>query len=262
MMDIKNLFDLTGKSALIAGATGALGSASAAALAAAGAHVTLAGGNAEKLKAIAEALTADGASVSTIAERPSSEETCERIVDAACADGRGLDIVISASGTAAVAPALEMPVETWDEVMDANVRQTWLLCRAAGRVMVDQDRGGAIVNVSSVRARFATPKGTSAYGPSKSAIDMITRSLATEWGQYNIRVNAIAPTVFRSELTSWLFEDTEEGRFARKNVLARIPLGRLAEADDFAGVIVFLTSQASAIITGEIINVDGGFSAN
>lgn len=255
------LFDLTGKSALISGATGALGSAAAQALAEAGAFVTLSGGNAEKLEAVAADLRAAGASVGTFQGRPQDEETCGAMVATAAA-GRGLDILIAASGTAAVQPALEMAPDTWDRVMDANVRQTWLLARAAGRVMVEQGRGGSIILVSSVRARFATSAGTSAYGPSKSAVDMITRSLATEWGPHGIRVNAIAPTVFRSELTGWLFEDDERGTEARKGVLSRIPLGRLAEPDDFAGVLIFLASSASSIMTGQILNVDGGFSAN
>ena len=259
-MDIAKLFDISGKSALITGATGALGSAAARALAGAGAHVTLAAGNAEKLAAVAQSLPKD--QVSTIVERPSDEAAAQRIVDAAIADGRGLDIVVPASGTAAVTPTVDMPVETWDTVMDANVRQVWLLCRAAGRVMIEQGRGGTMVPISSVRARFATPARTSAYGTSKAAIDMLTKSFAVEWGQHNIRVNAIAPTVFRSALTGWLFEDNERANNARAGVLARIPLGRLAEPDDFAGVLVFLSSEASSIITGEIINVDGGFSAN
>lgn len=261
-MDMNKIFDLSGRSALITGATGSLGSSAAKALAAAGAHVTIAGGNSEKLNEIAREIEAMGARVSTITERPSDEQTAERIIAAAAEGDRGLDILVSASGTAAVAPAVDMPVDTWDRVMDANVRQTWLLCRAAGKLMIEQGRGGSIITVSSVRARFATAAGTSAYGPSKSAVDMLTRSFATEWGPHNIRVNAIAPTVFRSELTSWLFEDNERANNARENVLSRIPLGRLAEPEDFGGIIIFLASDASSIITGEIINADGGFSAN
>lgn len=257
-----SLFDLSGKSALISGATGALGAAAARALAGAGAHVTLAGGNTAKLESVAEGLRGKGASVSTVSGRPSDEASCDALVAAASAEARGLDILVPASGTAAVKPALEMSLETWDSVMDANVRQTWLLARAAGKLMVPQGRGGTIIPISSVRARFATAAGTSAYGPSKSAVDMITRSLATEWGPHDIRVNAIAPTVFRSELTGWLFEDDERATEARKGVLSRIPLGRLAEPDDFAGVLIFLASAASSIMTGQILNVDGGFSAN
>ena len=259
-MDIAKLFDLTGKSALITGATGALGSAAARALSAAGAHVTLAGGKADKLAELAATLPKGRAT--TIAERPVDEDAADRIIAAATAEGRGLDIVVPASGTAAVMPATEMPLDTWDKVMDANVRQVWMLCRAAGRVMIAQGRGGTMIPISSVRARFATSAGTSAYGTSKASVDMLTKSFAVEWGQHNIRVNAIAPTVFRSELTGWLFEDNDRANTARAGVLARIPLGRLAEPDDFAGVLVFLASEASSIITGEIINVDGGFSAN
>ncbi len=259
-MTVAKLFDLSGKSALITGATGALGSAAARALVSAGAHVTLASGNADKLATIAESLPTD--QVTTIAERPVDQAAAQRIVDAAAATNRGIDIVVPASGTAVVAPATEMPLETWDKVMDANVRQVWLLCRTAARLMIEQGRGGTMVPISSVRAKLATLAGTSAYGTSKSAIDMLTKSFAVEWGQHNIRVNAIAPTLFRSELTSWLFEDNERANTARAGVLARIPLGRLAEPDDFAGVLVFLASEASSIITGEIINVDGGFSAN
>ena len=259
-MDITKLFDISGKSALVTGATGALGSAAARALAGAGAHVTLAGGNGDKLAAVARSLPTG--QVTTIAERPVDEAAAQRIVDTAAAGGRGIDIVVPASGTAAVAPATDMSLETWDKVMDANVRQVWLLCRAAARVMIEQERGGTMVPISSVRAKFATAAGTSAYGTSKAAIDMLTKSFAVEWGIHNIRVNAIAPTVFRSELTGWLFEDNERANSARAGVLARIPLGRLAEPDDFAGVLVFLASEASSIITGEIINVDGGFSAN
>ena len=259
---IAELFDLTGKSALVSGATGALGGAAAKALSGAGAFVTLAGGNSGKLSRAAAELEDGSAGAATVIARPDSEESCDAMVAAAAADGRGLDVLVTASGTAAVQSALEMSPQTWEMVMDANVRQTWLLARAAGRWMVEQGRGGSIIAVSSVRARFATAAGTSAYGPSKSAVDMIVRSLATEWGAHGIRVNAIAPTVFRSELTGWLFQDDERGTEARNSVLSRVPIGRLAEPGDFAGVLVFLSSQASSLMTGQILCVDGGFSAN
>ncbi len=262
MRDIAKLFDLTGRSALVTGATGALGAAAAHAMAGAGAQVAIAGANAGKLDALAETMTQGGTRVATIYERPGDDAAANRIASAAAEFGNGIDIVIAASGVSVVKPILDMSVETWDEVMDANVRQTWLLCRAVGRVMTRQQRGGAVVLVSSVRSRFAGAAGTSAYGTSKAAVDMLTRSLATEWGAHNIRVNAIAPTVFRSELTAWMFDDSSRAEQARAKNLARIPLGRLAEPDDFAGALVFLAADASALITGQIINVDGGFSAN
>ncbi|MDB9844012.1 SDR family oxidoreductase [Porticoccaceae bacterium] len=254
------LFNLKGKSALVVGATGALGEAAARALAGAGARVTLAGGNAPALSALAEELTEVGAEVSAFEGRPIDEATADQIIAAAAKHGDGLDILIAASGTSSIKPIVEMEPDTWDQVMDANVRQTWLLCRSASRLFIEQQRGGKVILISSVRATFATTAGTSAYGTSKAAINMLTRSLAVELGQHQVCVNAIAPTVFRSKLTAWLFED--DATEARAQVLNRIPLGRLGEPADFAGVFLFLSSAASNLVTGEVVNVDGGFSCN
>ena len=253
------LFDLRDKSALISGASGALGEAAARALAGAGAHVTLAGGNVPKLDALADEIAGAEKSVSTVEGRPADEAAAEKLV-AAAAESRGLDIVVAASGFSIVKPILEMTPDEFGSVMDANVRQTWLLSRAAAKRFVEQGRGGKMILISSVRGQFAAPGGTSAYGTSKAAINLLTRSLAVELGPHGVCVNAIAPTVFRSELTAWLFEDKNEK--ARAKVLQRIPLGRLGEPDDFTGIFMFLASRASDFLTGEIINLDGGFSAN
>ncbi len=265
MSSLHTLFDLTGKSALVTGATGALGRAAANALADAGANVAIAGGNATVLAEVEAELKSKGVDVVAIQMRPSSAAACDAIVDKTITGLGGLDIFVSSSGTAIIKPILDMQDSDWDDVMDANAKQTWMLCRSVGRVFQAQEeatpgRGGAVILISSVRSRFATKAGTSVYGTSKAAIDMITRSLATEWGGMNVRVNAIAPTVFRSALTAWLYED--ENADKRAGVLERIPLGRLAEPEDFSGSIVFLSSQASALVTGHILNVDGGFSAN
>jgi NAD(P)-dependent dehydrogenase (short-subunit alcohol dehydrogenase family) len=255
---IAGLFDLTGRSALVTGATGAFGAAAARALAGGGAHVTLAGGNVAALDALQAELLESGASTTVAAGRPDREESAAALVAAASAAGRGLDILVVASGTSVVKPALQLSATDWDKVMEANVRQSWLMAREAGRAMIGQERGGKIILVSSVRGTHASAAGTSAYGASKAAVDMLTRSFATEWGKHKINVNAVAPTIFRSELTAWLFAD--EAKERRDNALARIPLGRLAEPDDFAGSIVFLSSRASDYITGEVLHIDGGFS--
>ncbi|GAB5457666.1 MAG: SDR family oxidoreductase [Henriciella sp.] len=260
MTPIANLFDLSGKSALVTGATGAFGAAAAKALASAGAHVTIAGGNAEALATLEAELTAMGASVASIQRRPSTADECDEIAAFAEHAGDGIDYFVSASGSAIVKQILDMEDSDWDSVMDANAKQSWMLCRSVGRIFKKQNKGGSVVLVSSVRAKFATPAGTSVYGTSKAAIDMITRSLATEWGPMQVRVNAIAPTVFRSPLTAWLYED--ENAEKRAEVLSRIPLGRLAEPEDFGGSVVFLCSKASDLVTGHVLNVDGGFSAN
>lgn len=253
------LFSLKGKSALVVGASGALGGAAALALAAAGANVTLTGSNHETLRKLAQEIEQIGVSVTIHIGRPETEEDAQSMIDAAT-QTQPLDIVICASGMAVVKPITDMQPEEFDKVMDANVRQSWLVCRAASKVMIEQKRGGKMVLISSVRAQFATPAGTSAYGTSKAAINMLTRSLAVELGPHNICVNAIAPTVFRSALTSWLFEP--EAADKREQVLSRIPLGRLGEPEDFNGIFMFLTSGASNLVTGEVINIDGGFSCN
>jgi len=256
-----SLFQVEGKSALITGATGALGSAAARALAAAGAKLTLAAGNAAELSKLEGELKKSGAEVVCVTRRPASPQDAEAMVDASVAAYGKLDLVLAASGMNFVAPITDMPVERFDEVMNANVRGTWLLCQAAGRRLIKQGTGGSVVLVSSTRGRLGHPAGYSAYCSSKAAIDLLTKTLAAEWGSKGIRVNAIAPTVFRSKLTAWMYENTEKGNATRTAMLSRIPLGRLAEPDDLVGSILFFFSQASQFVTGQILYLDGGYTA-
>jgi NAD(P)-dependent dehydrogenase (short-subunit alcohol dehydrogenase family) len=255
-----SIFDLTGKSALVTGATGAFGEQAALALAGAGAHVTIAGANEEKLREVEASITAAGGRAATVTRRPSNEAEVDEIMARACAGGRGIDIVVSGTGTNLVSPIHEQSVKDWDTVMDVNVRQSWLLCRAAGKIMLEQARGGKVILMSSARSTLGMAN-YSAYCPSKAAIDLLTRSLACEWGPHGIQVNAIAPTVFRSELTGWMFSDEGNGPAVRSNVLRRIPLGRLGEPTDFHGVIQLLASKGSDFMTGAIVPVDGGYTA-
>ncbi len=261
MIDRQGLFDLSGSSALITGATGAFGQAAARGLAAAGARVTLAGGNAEKLAAVESELRESGAEVASIARRPETEEDAEAIVHEAVGTHQGLDIVVTASGMNKVGKITEQPVEEWQSVMDANVKGSWLVCRAAGRRMIDQGRGGKVVLVSSTRGRLGHPAGYAAYCPSKAAVDLLAKTLACEWGGHRITVNAIGPTVFRSDLTEWMYSEEDPGRSVREAMLSRIPLGRLGEPDDFIGAVLFFSSPASDFCTGQTLYVDGGYTA-
>ena len=174
-----SVFDLTGRSAVVTGATGAFGEQAAYALARAGAHVTLAGANAEKLRAVALAITDAGRAVTTVVRRPATEDDVEEIVAAAAAAGRGLDIVVAGSGTNIPSPIVDQDPADWDAVMDANVRQTWLLCRAAGRLMIPQGRGGKVILMSSTRGALG-PANYTAYCPSRAAVDLLTKALAVE----------------------------------------------------------------------------------
>ena len=255
---VAGLFDLSGKSALVTGATGSLGSMAAKALSAAGAAVTLSGGNLEKLEEMAGIIRNAGGKAHVINRRPDSEENVDAIVQTALDNEGGLDILFVASGFNKAGGVFDTALSDFDAVHDANVRQTWLICKKAGEVMIDQGRGGKIVVTSSVRGVVAADNGT-AYCSSKAATDMLTKCFATEYGSKGITVNAIAPTVFRSPLTAWLYDEEGRGAEVRANVLKRIPLGRLGEPEDFVVAIIFCSSSASDFMTGHTMYVDGGF---
>ncbi|WP_323000243.1 SDR family NAD(P)-dependent oxidoreductase [Castellaniella sp.] len=259
--DSMGLFDIRGKVAVVTGASGAFGALAARVLAGAGARLVLAAGRAQELAEVAQSCQASGAAVETIARRPSTEVDCEAILEIADRCFGGADILVVASGMNDVAPIGEMSLERFERVMNGNVTSTWLLCRAFGMRALARGRGGKVVLVSSARGKLGHPAGYSAYCTSKSAVDGLTRALGCEWGKSGITVNAIAPTVFRSPLTAWMFEDTEKGKATREGMLARIPKGRLGEPEDLAGPLLFLASRASDFYTGHILYADGGYTA-
>lgn len=254
-----NRFDVSGRSVIVVGATGALGGAAARALAEAGARLTITGGNTTALDALATQLRPH-TDVVTVGRRPDAPEDAEAMVTAAAGHGPLWGVLVAA-GTNHVQPITEMSVTDFDRVQDANVRGSWLVCQAAGRRLLTQGSGGSVVLVSSTRGRLGHPAGYTAYCASKAAVDLLAKSLAAEWGPAGIRVNALAPTVFRSELTAWMYADDERGAAVREAMLARIPLGRLAEPDDFTGALIYLLSDASAFLTGQVLYLDGGYTA-
>jgi NAD(P)-dependent dehydrogenase (short-subunit alcohol dehydrogenase family) len=256
-----SLFDIRGKTAIVTGASGAFGSLAAQVLAGAGANVVLAAGNAEELKKTAAACEQLGGKVDSVAVRPNSEANCDRIVQAAVDRFGRVDILVVGSGKNDVAKIVDMTPERFLDVMDANVTQSWLMARAAGRQMLKQGGGGKIVLMSSARGLLGHPAGYTAYCASKSAVDGITKALGCEWGDTGITVNAIAPTVFRSALTAWMYEDTDKAKEVRKGFLSRVPKGRLGEPSDLAGPLLFLASSASDFYTGHILYADGGYTA-
>jgi len=256
-----SMFEVAGKAALITGASGAFGMVAARTLAGAGCRIALAAGNSEALKAIAKDCRELGADVLELNSRPDTEDTCKAMVEETVKAFGRLDILVVASGMNKVAKIDEMPVETFTGVMDANVTQSWLLARAATVQMKAQGDGGKIVLVSSARGLLGHPAGYTAYCASKAAVDGITKALGCELGPTGITVNAIAPTVFRSPLTAWMFEDTDEAKAVRGGFLTRVPKGRLGEPEDLAGPLLFLASKASDFYTGHILYADGGYTA-
>ena len=255
-----SLFDIEGRTALITGATGAFGAIAATTLSRVGCNVVAAAGRAEKLEDLAQQLRDEGGNVKTCAIRPSTEADCDRLIETAIEAFGQLDIIVVASGMSDIDKIEALTPDRWQSVMDANVRDPWLLCRSAAPVFKKQG-SGTVILVSSARSILGHPAGYSAYCPSKSAVDGLVRTLGCEWGDSGATINAIAPTVFRSPLTAWMFEDDEKGRTARASILSRIPVGRLGEPEDLSGALLFLASDASNFMTGQVVRPDGGYTA-
>ncbi len=255
------LFSVKDKIAIVTGASGAFGAVAAETLASCGAKIVLTAGKTKELAEVAGSCRKRGADVEEIVGRPSSETACDAIVAKAVARFGRVDILVVASGKNDVSRIVEMAPERFLDVMDANVTQSWLMSRSVGRQMLAQGEGGKIILMSSARGLLGHPAGYTAYCASKSAVDGITRALGCEWGASGITVNAIAPTVFRSPLTAWMFGDDERATTTRAGFLARVPKGRLGEPGDLAGPLLFLASRASDFYTGHILYADGGYTA-
>jgi NAD(P)-dependent dehydrogenase (short-subunit alcohol dehydrogenase family) len=260
-IDASKLFDVAGKSALVVGATGAFGKVACATLGGAGAKLTIAAGNSGDLSRLQAELRSANIETSVISKRPDTEANCAAMTAATVSAHGRIDILVVASGMNDVAPIVDMTPDRFQKVMLANVEGAWLIARAVGRQMIAQGGGGKVVLTSSARGKLGHPAGYSAYCTSKSAVDGMTKALGCEWGKHGITVNAIAPTVFRSPLTAWMFADDEKARTVRQGFLARVPIGRLGEPEDLAGPLLFLCSRASDFHTGHIIYADGGYTA-
>jgi NAD(P)-dependent dehydrogenase (short-subunit alcohol dehydrogenase family) len=256
-----SLFDIKGKTSIVTGASGAFGALAAKTLAGAGANVVLAASKEDELKKVAAECEKLGGKTAVVPLRPSSEENCDKIVQTAIDKFGGVDILVVASGLNKVSKIVDQKLEDFLDVMDANVNQSWLMARAAGRQMLKQGYGGKVILTSSARGLLGHPAGYTAYCASKSAVDGITKALGCEWGATGITVNALGPTVFRSPLTAWMYENTEQAENVRKGFLARVPKGRLGEPEDLAGPLLFLASKASDFYTGHILYADGGYTA-
>jgi NAD(P)-dependent dehydrogenase (short-subunit alcohol dehydrogenase family) len=250
--NILDLFDVTGKVALISGATGGFGKAAAAALVAAGAKVMITGRSVPKLEAC---LKQTGAAA-YLAGDPAIHDEVTRIVKGTVDAMGGIDILITAAGVNKPGAITEQPDDEWQMIMDANVKGTYLFCKEVGKVMIEQGRGGKMILLGSVRGLLGLSRYTG-YCPSKAAVHLLAKTLGCEFGPHKINVNCIAPAVFRTELTQWIYDDPG----VHKTFLGRVPIGRLGEPEDFIGSVIFLSSKASDWMTGSIMYVDGGYTA-
>jgi NAD(P)-dependent dehydrogenase (short-subunit alcohol dehydrogenase family) len=256
-----SLFDVRDKVAIITGASGSFGHACAVALGALGAKLLLASGTAEELETVVNDVHDVGGKIASIVRRPDTLEDAEAILKAALDAYGRVDQLVVASGTNKAGFIETQSYEDWQRVMDANVRGPWLMAKAVGSYWIKEGIKGKVLLMSSTRGRHGNFSGYTAYCSSKGATDALTRVLATEWAKYGTTVNAIAPTTFRSKLTEWMWKDDDVGNATRTRTLSRIPLGRLGEAEDLVGMAIYLLSPASDFCTGQVMYVDGGFTA-
>jgi gluconate 5-dehydrogenase len=252
-----SLFDLSGRTAIVTGGGKGIGRQMAAGLAEAGADIVVCARDAARCEEAAAELEQLGVHALGLGCDVRDSEQVQAVVGRTVADFGGVDILVNNAGTVWGASPEEMPLEGWQKVVDVNLTGVFLFSQAAGRVMIDRD-GGVIVNIASVAGFRSGPPAimnTIAYNATKGGVISFTRDLACKWAGHGIRVNAIAPGWFPSDMANYVIDRHGE------ELLARIPLGRFGGAEDLKGVVVFLASPASAYVTGHTLVVDGGHSA-
>ena len=257
-MHVRDLFDLTGKVAVVTGGSRGLGFQMASALAEAGAALAITARKADELDRAAAQLRASGHRVLAVPCDVSRSEQIDAAAVRMLEEYGRIDILVNNAGATWGAPVLEMPLDGWRKVMETNVTGTFLMTQAVGRSMIEAGRPGKVVNVASIAGLVGADAGVMdaiGYSASKGAVIALTRDLAVKWAPHGITVNAIAPSFFPSKMTRWLIEH-------REDVLrSTIPMGRLGGEDDLKGAVVFLASPASNFVTGHVLVVDGGATA-
>ncbi|HTN50036.1 MAG TPA: SDR family oxidoreductase [Burkholderiaceae bacterium] len=258
-MALKQLLDLTGRTALITGGSRGLGLQIASGYGEMGARIVIAARKADELEAACGQLRSAGVDASWIAADAGNADDTARLAREAIARLGHVDILVNNAGATWGAPAEEHPLEAWDKVMNLNVRGVFTLTQAIGRASMIPRRYGRIVNVASIAGLFGNPPGlmsTIAYNTSKGALVNFTRALATEWGRHNITVNALAPGFFPSRMTQGVI-----AHFGAEALARHSPLGRIGDDEDLKGAALLFASAAGKHITGQILAVDGGASA-
>lgn len=253
---VQNMFSVEGKVALVTGATGALGRVLAKAYGYAGAKVFMTGRKAEPLQALKEEFEAEGIDCAYGTADPQKEEDVKALMAKLVETYGGVDILAVCHGYNKPQNVLEQSVEDWQKIMDADCKSVYIVTKYVAEQMVAQGRGGKMVIVTSQRSKRGMA-GYTGYCTSKGGADLMVSCLACDLSaKYHININSICPTVFRSELTEWMFDPESE---VYKNFLKREPIGRLAEPSDFVGYALFLSSAASDFITGSNCDCSGGY---
>jgi NAD(P)-dependent dehydrogenase (short-subunit alcohol dehydrogenase family) len=257
-MSVLDSFALDGKTAVVTGAARGLGEAISTALAEAGANIVIVDLDEDGAHHTAETIGADtGVETEAIRADITDEADVEGVVEATVDRFGGLDIQVNNAGVAGNAPAEEMPLEEWQRLIEVNQTGVFLCAKHAGRQMLDQG-SGSIINMASMSGLAVNyPQPQVAYNASKAGVIMITRSMASEWADRGVRVNAIAPGYMRTELVEQVLEEDPEMAETWRSLT---PMDRLGRPEDLKGLAVFLASDASPYVTGEIVVSDGGYT--
>ena len=245
-------FRLDGKRALVTGASSGIGLGCAAGLAEYGAEIVVAARSKEKLDEFVGVATSAGWSARAVVMDVSDITQMQQTL----AELGSFDILVNSAGVAKHSPALDTAAENFDAVMDLNLRGAYFLSQTIAKQMIDAGTGGSIINISSQMAHVGGIE-RSVYCASKFGVEGFTKAMAIEWGQYGVRINTVCPTFVRTALTQKTFDDPDK----RAWIMDKIKLGRVAEVEDIMGSVVFLASDAAAMITGASLLVDGGWTA-
>jgi len=255
---VQQLFDLSGKTALVTGGSRGLGLQMARALGEAGARLMISSRKASDLEQTAATLKAEGLDVQWLAADCALESDIHQLAEQTVSRMGSIDILVNNAGASWGAPAEDHPLEAWDKVMNLNVRGYFLLAQAVAKASMIPRRSGRILNVASIAGLGGNPVGmhTIAYNTSKGAVINFTRTLAGEWGRYGITVNAICPGFFPSKMTHGLLD-----KLGADHLASQAPLKRLGDDEDLKGLTLLYASDAGKHITGQWLAVDGGVSA-
>ncbi len=256
--DVTSLFDLTGKAALVTGGGSGLGRAIAEGLAQFGATVSVVDVRREAAEAAAGDIVRAGGKAIALGCDVTQRAQVEAAVARTAAEYGRVDILAAVAGIGDRNPAEDLTETQWDRVVEVNLKGVWLVNQAVGKHMIATGGGGSLINMGSIAGQVGLRTGNANYGASKGGVIALTRTLAIEWARFNIRVNAIAPVQFKNPLALRLIEQKPE---TLEYFLSRIPLGRLGEVWEIVGPAVFLASNASSMVTGIVLNVDGGHTA-
>jgi NAD(P)-dependent dehydrogenase (short-subunit alcohol dehydrogenase family) len=248
--------DLTGRTAVVIGATSGIGRAIALGLADAGADVVPTGRRAELTKDAARDVEARGRRSLAMPADVSDTKSIQALADAVIEKFGKVDILVNAAGRTVRRATIDVPDAEWNEIMDTNLTGMLRACRVFGRHMIER-RYGRIINIGSLTSVVALYE-VAAYGASKAGVAALTKSLAVEWAPHGVCVNAILPGVFRTALNEGLLDGTDRGR----ELLSRTPMRRFGQPEEVAGAAVFLASDAASFVTGHLLAVDGGFLAS